>query len=168
MKKPGFDDDSEDTTPRLPVEAVLEALGVRWPPHGLSIQEILGLRGFTVTELDLGNQTMTLQRFAKENPKGKFYFTVKGAFILALVDGRLTDASGKTLDKRFLRTAFRVEDPVVEEAPPVPSSGGLVEELLAANTPGGAEVVFSQKAEPVTRVRRRVLKKPARQRRGSG
>ena len=154
MKRPGFDDDEPDTTPRLPMEAVLEALGVRWPPHGLGMKEILNLRGFTVTELDLGPETMTLRRFAKENPKGKFYFTVKGAFVVALVDGRLTDTTGKGIDKRFLRTAHRVEDPV--ETKKEPLKLGLVEEILGDWEGLGKEpVTFAQKEEPPTRVRKK-------------
>jgi hypothetical protein len=173
VKRPGFDDDEPDTTPRLPMEAVLEALGVRWPPHGLSMKEILNLRGFTVTELDLGRETMTLRRFAKENPKGKFYFTLKGAFVVALVNGRLTDTTGKTLDKRFLRTAHRVEDPVVEK--PVvekePLKLGLVEEILGDWEGLRKEpVTFAQKPEePATRVRRRrkMLPGDAKKKQGS-
>lgn len=92
-----------------PMTSVLAGFGVVAPKEGMSILETLLYHGRKVTEIDLGNQTVTLQRFAKENPKGSFYFTMgKAPFVLALVDGALIDTTGGKIDKRFLRSAHRV------------------------------------------------------------
>jgi hypothetical protein len=88
-------------------EAVLRSFGVFGvcPKHGTGVVHALTDAGYRVRALD--ERPMTLRAFVKKHPKGAYYLTTSG-HAMSLIDGSLTDTTGRGVDERRVLVALEI------------------------------------------------------------
>lgn len=96
-------------------EATLRAFGItdKCPKTGLGVLQAIQESGRTFSVIDLPrNRNTTVRRFVKERPEGSFYLVVNAHALadhaMALVDGQLTDTTGRGVDGRWVQLACKV------------------------------------------------------------
>ncbi len=88
-------------------QATLEALGIKGksPKSGMGVVEAIQKSGCQYRLYD--GQERTVKQFIKTHSTGKYYLSTNG-HAMALVDGKLTDTTGRGADGRHLVAVIEV------------------------------------------------------------
>lgn len=84
----------------------------RAPMRGIGVLEVVHQLGLNYGTLDIYEPTrQTVRRWVAAHPKGAFYISTVG-HAMAVIDGKLFDATGRGLDGRIVQTALEIYDTV--------------------------------------------------------
>jgi GNAT superfamily N-acetyltransferase len=93
----------------------------RAPMHGVGVLELIRAAGlkFGMVGTIYDPQRETVRAWIARHPRGAFYISTAG-HAMAVIDGKLFDATGRGADRRIVQTALEVyETERVAEPPPI-------------------------------------------------